>query len=335
MSPGPTVVLVDSDFLDCTLERDAIEAAGLNFVDARAHDPGAKTAAVRAATGLLVQYERIGRELIASSPSLSVIVAYGVGSDMIDVDAARDHGVEVRPIADYCIDEVADHAMALVLASLRRIVDLSAAVRAGGWPLGEHVGDLRTLAGRRFAVVGYGSIGRAVLQRAAAFRAIPVAHDPFVAGSVMRASGVEPVSLADAFRCDVVSLHLPLNDSTRGLVSSELLGLLPAGALLVNVARGGVVDEPALRKELDSGRISAALDVLTCEPPEPSDVVVGAPNAIITPHAAWYSRQALTLLRERAAAEVVAALCSATASPGQSATSPHWAAEGVTHDTRR
>lgn len=308
MSPRPTVVLVDSDFPDIDTEREVIEGAGLELVDARALDAQARGAAMRAAAGLLVQYQSIDREFLQASRSLRVIAAYGVGTDMIDVAAAREQGIEVRPVLDYCVDEVADHAMALVLATLRGIVPLSAAVRAGGWPLTDALGDLRTLAGRRFAVVGYGSIGRAVLRRARAFGAVAVAHDPFVDTSVMRESDVEPVSLEDAFRCPVVSLHLPLNDHTRALVSADLLALLPDGAVLVNVARGGVVDERALREELDSGRIAAALDVLATEPPRPDDLLVTAPNAIVTPHAAWYSEQALMQLRRRAADAVVDAL---------------------------
>lgn len=308
MSTRPRVVLVDSDFPDCDLERGVIEGAGLDFVDTRAMDAEAQGAAMRAAAGLLVQYRRIDRQLIEASPSLRVIVPYGVGTDMIDAAAALEHGVDVRPVPDYCVDEVADHAMALVLATLRRIIPLSAAVRDGGWPSTSAVGDLRTLARRRFAVIGYGSIGRAVVQRARAFGAVPVAHDPFVDLRVMRDSGVEPASLEDAFRCDVVSLHLPLNDRTRALVSSDLLALLPDGAVLVNVARGGVVDEQALRKELDTGRIAAVLDVLTSEPPGPGDVLAIAPNAIVTPHVAWYSEHALTQLRRRAAGAMADAL---------------------------
>ncbi len=312
MSTRPRVVLVDSDFTDIDTEREVIEGAGLDLVDARAMDAPARGAALRAAAGLLVQYRRIDRELLQASPSLRVIATYGVGTDMIDVAAAREHGVDVRPVPDYCVDEVADHAMALVLATLRRIVALSAAVRAGEWPATGALGDLRTLTGRRFAVVGYGSIGRAVLRRAQGFGAVAVAHDPFVDPGVLRDGGVEPVSLEDAFRCPVVSLHLPLNDDTRALVSADLLALLPDGAVLVNVARGGVVDERALRKELDSGRIAAALDVLANEPPRPDDLLVTAPNAIVTPHAAWYSEQALLRLRRRAADAVVDALGAGT-----------------------
>lgn len=303
-----SVVLVDSDFADCDVEREAAEAAGLHFVDARTMDDETRSIALRGAAGLLVQYATIDRPLIESSPGLRVIVPYGVGTDMIDVRAALEHGVDVQPVVDYCVDEVADHAMALVLASLRRIVPLSSAVRCGGWPTTDDLGHVRTLARRRFAVVGFGSIGRAVIRRARAFGALPVAHDPFVDAAVIRDAGATPASIEDAFRCDVVSLHLPLTDATRGMVSTELLALLPDGALLVNVARGGVVDEAALRSELDAGRIAAALDVFSIEPPPAGHPLVAAPNTLVTPHAAWYSDNALTELRQRAAAAVIAGM---------------------------
>ncbi len=305
---GPTVVLVDSDFRDCDIERKIVQDAGLTFLDARSLTETDRLAAMRTAAGWLVQYTPITRPMIEGSTSLRVVVPYGVGTDMIDGDAARDRGVAVTAIPDYCVDEVADHTMALVLAQLRRIVPLSGAVAEGGWPQTDELGDLQTLAGKRFAVIGYGRIGRSVLRRAGAFGVVPAAHDPFVDSDAMHADGVEPMSLAEAFRCDVVSLHLPLNAQTTCVVGPELLALMPEGGVLVNVARGGLVDEPALLAVLAEGRITAALDVLATEPPPQSHILTGHPRVTITPHAAWYSTQALEAVRRRAAVAVVQTL---------------------------
>lgn len=297
--------LLDSDFGDCEIEQQIIEAAGFEFVDLRDHNEPHREATARSCHGLLVQYEHVGEELLGARSQVEVVVPYGVGTDMIDAGSARSAGVRVLPVLDYCTDEVADHALALALACLRRIVALNEQVQSGSWPPTTEIGQPRALAGRRFAVVGFGNIGRAVLRRAASFGAIPVAHDPFVDNAAIRATGAEPVSIEDAFRCDVVSLHLPLTADTREIVSDRLLGLLPVGAVLVNVARGGIIDERALQAAVESGRITAGLDVLSSEPPAPGNVLVNTEGVIITPHTAWYSSAAITRLRRRVAETVV------------------------------
>lgn len=302
-----TVVLLDSDFGDCTVERNRVIAAGLQFIDARDLDAAERRSVLSAASGFLVQYEHVDRDRIASSPNLQVIVPYGVGTDMIDTDAAQSAGVEVRPVVDYCVDEVADHAMALALACLRHVPQLAAEVADGGWPRTHELPRLRALRDQRFSVVGYGSIGRAVARRALAFGARVQAHDPAVPADTLRAHGVEPVTLEEAFCADVVSLHLPLIPETRRLVDATLLASLPDGAILVNVARGGVIDEGDLYAELSSGRIHAALDVLTQEPPT-GRTLTGLPNVTVTPHVAWYSPAAITMLRQLATALVVETL---------------------------
>lgn len=301
---APTVVLVDSDFGDCELERDTVTAAGLTFIDARNLDAAERRSVLSTASGLLVQYEQIDRETIASIPHLRVIVAYGVGTDMIDTDAARAADIEVRPVLDYCVDEVADHTMALALACLRRIPQLAASVAEGRWPRTHQLPSLGALRSRRFSVVGYGTIGRAVARRALGFGAYVLAHDPAVPDNTFRDEGVEPVTLREAFRAEVVSLHLPLNPGTRKLIDAALLRTLPDGAVLVNVSRGGVIDEAALHAELRSGRILAGLDVLTEEPPTTRELTQ-LPNVTVTPHVAWYSPAAINRLRQFASALVV------------------------------
>lgn len=302
-----SVVLVDSDFGDSAVERGIVEEAELSFVDARHFDPERRLAVIRDASGLLVQYERIGAETIAASHRLRAIVPYGVGTDMVDLAAAGEAGVAVHPVTDYCVDEVADHTMGLVLACIRQIPQLSAAVASGDWPTTDRLADLRTLRGSRFGVVGYGSIGRAVAQRAAASGARVVAADPFVPQELMAEDGVQAVSLDEVFSCDIVSLHVPLNQHTRNLVSADRLRQLPEGAAFINVARGGLVDEHALLEEARTGRIRVGLDVLAKEPPDTHELV-RLQNVVATPHVAWFSPSAVGELRRRAANLVVAAL---------------------------
>ena len=225
----------------------------------------------------------VDEELLARLPSLRAVGTPTVGFDHIDLEAAERRGVAVVSVPDYCTEEVADHTLALLLALLRGVVALDRQVSAGGWdPKG--AGALRTLRGLRVGIVGLGRIGGAVADRLLALGAevwandlVPVARD-----------GVSFVSLEELLAdCDAVTLHVPLTRETRGLVGRAEIESMRPGALLVNTARGPVVDVGAVLVALRSGRLGgAALDVLPQEPPPAAPL---APNLIVTPHAAYYS----------------------------------------------
>jgi D-3-phosphoglycerate dehydrogenase len=225
----------------------------------------------------------VGEELLDQLPALRVVGTATVGFDHIDVDAADARGVAVVSVPDYCSQEVADHALALLYALVRGIVELDRDVARGGWNA-KAAGPLRTLADMRVGIVGLGRIGGAVAGRLLALGAevwandvLPVARD-----------GVRFVELDELLaECDAVTVHVPLTRATRGLVGRAEIAAMHPGALLVNTSRGLVVDDGAVIEALRRRRLGgAALDVLPREPPPLAPL---APNLIVTPHAAYYS----------------------------------------------
>jgi D-3-phosphoglycerate dehydrogenase len=226
----------------------------------------------------------------ARLPGLRVVASSSGGFDHIDVAAAERRRIWVCNVPEYCVDEVADSTIALLLALLRGIVVLDRSVRAGVWS--DHAaGPLFKLGGTRLGVVGFGRIGRAVAQRALALAFEVWATDPQVAPDAMSAAGVNPAPLDDLLRsCTAITLHLALTPRTRGLIGKRELALMPRASYLVNAARGPLVDQEALLSALESGQLAgAALDVLQVEPPNAEHPPPQHPRLIVTPHAAWYS----------------------------------------------
>lgn len=240
----------------------------------------------------------VGEELLAQLPSLRVVATATVGFDHIDVDAADARGVAVVSVPDYCTEEVADHALALLLALVRGIVVFDRDVANGRWDA-RAAGAVRTLAELRVGIVGCGRIGGAVAHRLVALGVEVWAYD---IAPVAR-EGVLLVELDELLAgCDAVTLHVPLTRETRGLVGRAQIAAMRPGALLVNTSRGAVVDLDAVLDALRSGRLGgAALDVLPQEPPR---VPPTAPNLVVTPHAAYYSGAAEERAYRLAAARV-------------------------------
>lgn len=224
---------------------------------------------------LVAVVARVGSAELELFPDLRLVANYGVGYDLVDVEACRARGVAVTNTPGVLDAAVADLTLALILATRRNLVTADRWIREGGWENNWARPRLlgRDLAGSRLGLVGFGRIGREVARRAEVFRMEVSFHT--------RRSGVALDDLLSM--SDVVSLHVPLTDESRGLMSRERLALLPDGATLVNTARGGVVDEEALVDELVSGRISAGLDVFADEPRVP-ERLLGLPNVVLTPH---------------------------------------------------
>jgi len=295
------ILITDQNFGDdARLERELAADAGVELEVASCRDEEDVAAAIASCgpDALVVQFVPVGPTALADPGSLRAIVRCGIGVDNIDLAAAAAAGVAVARVPDYCIDEVADHTLALVLAVERGIpalvADKSWNFRAGG--------AFRRLRGRTFGLVGFGQIARAVAARASGFGFRVAAHDPALDDEVIRAGGAEPRSFEALLRgADVLSVHVPLTAETRGLIGARELALLPSGAVVVNTARGGIVDEAALADALRSGRLhGAALDVLTVEPPPADHPLRGVPEVLLTPHAAWYSEEAIPELRRKA-----------------------------------
>jgi len=252
---------------------------------------------------------RITARVIGRLAGCRLIIRTGTGYDTIDLRAAGAAGIPVANVPGFSTDDVADHTMALLLACVRKIAWLDRRVRLGDWtPDGAM--PVRRLAGRTLGLVGFGAIGRAVAARAAGFGLSVIYHDPLyqpVADApAARACASLDELLAEA---DIVSLHVPLTDATRGLIAQPQLERMKRDAVLINTARGGLVVEEDLARVLAAGRIAGAgLDVLAAEPPQPNSPLVTMENVVITPHAAAYTEDALADLRTRVIDEVVRAL---------------------------
>jgi D-3-phosphoglycerate dehydrogenase len=259
----------------------------------------------------VVAWERpVGEAELGRLPALRLLITPSVGYDHLDLDAARRHGgTWVCHVPDYCVDEMADTALALVLALMRGVVALDRHVRAGGWDA-EAAGRLRRIRGTRLGVVGHGRIGAALARRACLLGFEVWACDPALTVAELEEEWVRLTELEELLAgCDVVSLHARLTPGTRALIGAEQLGLMPRGALLVNTARAGLVDTAAILDALRSGRLGgAAIDVLDVEPPTPEHPAPQAPNLIVTPHCAYASPEAEEELQRRVGAAVRAVL---------------------------
>src|SRR5262249_47161068 len=237
---------------------------------------------------------RLPRDLLRQLTRCKAIGRFGLGVDNIDVPAAAELGITVTYVPDYCMHEVSDHAMALLLALARKIPLSNKLVQAGRWEIPAVV-PIHRLAGRVLGLVGFGNIPRALAPKAKAFGLRVVTHDPYVSQQALAAAGVESVSLDRLLEIsDFVSIHAPLMPATRGLFNAE---------------RGPLVDEDALVSALDSGRIGgAALDVVAVEPLPKDSRLIGRDNVILTPHTAFYSVEALNELQTKCAADVARVL---------------------------
>lgn len=231
----------------------------------------------------------VDTEDVERLPALRVVATSSVGYDHVDLEAAAARGVTVTNVPDYCVEEMAESTLAMLLSLLRGIVVLDRSVWSGEWDY-RRAGVLSRVSGTRLGVVGVGKIGRAVTERALALGMEVWASDPIVGADAIRETGARPAELDELLAaCGAVTLHVPLTPSTRHLVGRRELGLMPVGAFLINTARAGLVDMAALEEALRSGRLGgAAFDVL---PEEPPARLPDAPRLILTPHAAWYSEQ--------------------------------------------
>jgi D-3-phosphoglycerate dehydrogenase len=303
------VVITDYEFPSVTIEQRLIEEAGGEFVAFRCSTEQEIIAFANDADALLVQWAPITEYVINNLKSCKVIVRYGIGVDNIDLKAAQRHGIVVCNVPDYCIDEVADHTFALALSLSRQISTINSLVREGHWKI---VPPRPMLASRQmnFVTIGLGRIARAVLERARACRFQLSACDPYLASDVQLPRDIALVDMEEALRtADVLSLHLPLNKNTKHLIDRDALAKMKPTALLVNTARGGLVDTAALAMALSSSEIAgAAVDVLESEPPGDDCPLGGLPNVLMTSHVAWYSELSVSQLQRRAAEQAIRAL---------------------------
>ncbi len=277
------------------------EAGGAHFVElARDAD------AVITSRGI-----EINRGDIAQLEKCRVIGACSVGTDMIDVDAATEYGIIVVNVPDTFVEEVADHAMMLLLAAARRVKRMNRLAAEGRWGEGRpELNEVPRLWGQTLGLVSFGNVARALARRAGAFGFHIIAHDPYVSELKLTAEGVEPVSLPELLeRADYLSLHVPLGEETHHLLSTPEFQAMKKSAVLINTGRGPSIDEAALIKALRTGEIAAAgLDVLETEPPDIDNPLLTMENVVVTPHVASATTRMLPTALRRVGLELAQVL---------------------------
>ncbi len=305
----PLIAVTDSPFPSLAPAQAALARIDPELRLAKSASEDDILAVARDADAILVTYARLTGGLLRRLTRCKAIGRFGLGVDNIDVKAAAELGITVTYVPDYCMHEVSDHAMALLLALARKIPLSNALVQAGRWDMPAVV-PIHRLTGRVLGLVGFGNIPRALAPKAKAFGLRVVAHDPYVSPQALSAAGVEGLSFDRLLEIsDFVSIHAPLTPATRGLFNAETFGKIKPGALLVNTARGPLIDEDALVAALDSGRLGgAALDVVAVEPLPKDSRLIGRDNVILTPHTAFYSVEALNELQTKCAADVARVL---------------------------
>ena len=256
---------------------------------------------------IMTCFAQVTPNVLRAAPNCVAVGRFGVGVDNIAVDTATELGMAVTYVPDYCVDEVSDHVMALLLAFNRRIVLFDNSVKNEGWGSVPLTMRMMRLRGKTLGVVGFGRIGQAVAQKALAFGFRVLAYDPYMTSEQCALRGARKVENMDAVlrESDFVTLHSPLNEETRGLIGARELDIMKSEAFLINCARGPLIDEGALYDALTGGGIvGAGLDVMEDNHPPSDHPLLGLDNIIITPHVAFFSQEATLELERRAAREV-------------------------------
>ncbi len=303
MSNRPLVVITDI-LPDMDLERAILEPVA--DVKLFQLDDEADLARLAADADVLLVYHtiKLGERSLSALPRCRGLIRCGVGYDNVDVEAAGRCGIVICNVPDYGTEEVADHTLMLLLALARRLVPSTSSIQAGGWDVTTAFGAPR-LRGRTLAIVGCGRIGTAVALRARAFGMRVVFYDPYKPDGLEKSLGIERVHrLEDLWpQAEFLTLHCPLTAETRHVVNADSLARLPAGAYVLNTARGPCIDLPALRAALDSGRVAwAGLDVVEREPLD-DEALRRHPRVVLTPHTAFYSVEGFREMRTKGAQE--------------------------------
>lgn len=293
---------------------DALSERGLRFREARCTTEDEVIEQAAGAAGLLVLAEPITARVLDALPALEAVARFGVGVDTIDVDAATERGVRVLNVPDSNSGDVALHAVAMITGLVRRLPQLNAAVRAGRWSFRDGGGSLHRATHTTIGVVGFGRIGRLVAAHCAALGFVVVVHDPLADPAAIEGAGHRAVdTLGELLTAsDVVTVHVPLTAQTRNLIGADQIALMRPDAILVNVSRGGLVDENALAHAVASGALSGAgLDATTVEPLPSDSPLRDLPGVIITPHAGHFSQETLRDTIHRAFLDVARVLTGA------------------------
>jgi D-3-phosphoglycerate dehydrogenase len=318
------IVLTDHSFRDVAYEQ--VEAAKIDaeFVDGKCQTKEDIIRAVPGAHAITHFFMEIDADVMdAAGPQLRVISRYGTGIDSVDVAAATARNLPVINVVDYCHEDVADHALALLFCLVRKLMRLAPGISAGTWTskggganfiegeaVLDRVGTMGRITGKTLGIVGLGTIGRTLARKAKGLGLPVIAHSPSVPDAVFAQEGVECVDFSGLLaRSDYISIHTPLNDRTQHLFNADAFSAMKPTAFLICASRGGVVDWAACAEALERGEIAGAgTDVFEPEPIPPDHPILGSPNFVATPHLAWVSKEAVEELRRKAIEGIIAVL---------------------------
>ncbi len=309
------VLVTDYAWPTLDIERKVLGAIGAELIVPKTGNEDELVALAPQADAILVNWNGCTARVIANAPKCQIITRYGVGVDNIAIDAATERGIIVCNVPDYCMDEVSNEAMAMLLAGARRLMLYDRAIRNKTW--GVKVGmPFPRVQGLTLGIIGFGRIGKTVAPKAQAFGLRVLVYDPYIDQTEITSRGCTPASFDDLLRqSDFVTLHTPLTPETQGMINERALRLMKKDAWLINTARGPVVDVAALYKVMKEGHLAGAgLDVLPQEPPDWNDPIFTLPNIIFTPHSAFYSEGSLAELLTKASTRVAEALSGKTPS---------------------
>jgi D-3-phosphoglycerate dehydrogenase len=299
------VAVTDYGFPNLDEEKKVLEPLGFEFITGQCKNPQEVLRLCRNADAILTQWSPVNAEVIAGLTQCKIIVRYGIGVDNVDLEAANEKRIPVVNVPDYAVEEVADHAMSLLLSSVRKIPQIVMNVRNGIWDIAP-CKPIIGLQGKVLGLAGFGNIARAVAKRAQAFGIEVIAYDPYVKAEMFKSLEVRKVDwdilLQDS---DFISVHLPLTKETKHLFNTLSFNLMKKSAFLINTSRGGIISTVDLAQALQNERIAGAgLDVLEEEPISINSELLKLENCLITSHCAWYSEASLVKLQLYSALEI-------------------------------
>jgi len=300
------VVMTDDRHKTYEEEKQVLKSINADVVIANCVTAEEVIDACRDADGIMVNLAPMNAKVIEKLEKCKVIARYGVGYDNVDVEACTKRGIYATNVTDYCAEEVSDHALALLMACTRKVARRDAQVRAGKWNIGG-ADPIYRMAGKTFTFLGYGMIARTLHRKIKGFNFSKIqVFDPFIDAEAIKAADAEKVDWGTALReADFISVHMPLNDSTKGIINSEAFAKMKPGAIIVNTSRGPIIEEKALIDALTSGQInSAGLDVHSKEPLDKDSPLFEIENCVLTDHVGWYSEEAMSELKRKVAENV-------------------------------
>lgn len=303
------VVITDYEFEDLRYEERVLQPYGIELVPAKCRTEEEVIAACRDADGIINQYAPIGHMVIESLEKCKVITRYGVGVNTVDLSAATEKGICVANVPDYCMDEVSNHALTLLLDVTRKASLANQYVKTGVWDF-KVTQPIYRLQGRTLGLIGFGNIPQALAEKVKPLGLKVIAYDPYFPEAIANEKGIQLVSMDELCQqSDIISVHAPLTESTKGMLGKRQFDMMKKDCFVINTSRGQVIHEEALVKALQEGQIAGAgLDVLVKEPIIADHPFLSMENVVLTPHVAWYSEESAVELRVKTALGIVEVL---------------------------